>query len=140
VAGFSSEHEAQPKFWLGLPSGATIDGIIVSLCFPSVCHDRFNYWLDSPIDLHCRISDLFESIDRLFDIAALLSFSFRVFAFHFSSILLCWHGADFHPFFTHFFAFFPAQRGVAWIAKLVETRAAAELYISSAHLIPAELG
>jgi len=48
-----------------------------------VCNDRFNYRLDSPIDLHCRISGLFESIDRLFDIAALLPFSFRVFAFHF---------------------------------------------------------
>jgi hypothetical protein len=69
----------------GAPFAATIEQAAISFGFPAMCNDRFNYWLDGPIDLHCRISGLFESIDRLFDIAALLSFSFRVFAFHFTS-------------------------------------------------------
>jgi len=95
MASFYSEHQAPAGGPTGAPSGATIEEVTVSFGFPAVCHDRFNYWLDGPIDLHCRISGLFESIDRLFDVAVLLSFSFGVFAFHVFSILLCWHGAVF---------------------------------------------
>jgi hypothetical protein len=73
-----------------------------------MCNDRFNYWLDGLIDLHCRVSGLFESIDRLFAIAALLSFSFRVFAFHFSSIFVVLARRGFPSCFFPFFAFFPA--------------------------------
>ena len=105
MASFSSEHRAPAEVPTGAPSGATIEQTTVSFGFPAVCNDRFNYWLDGPIDLHCRISGLFESIDRLFDIAVLL-LSFRLSTFHFSSILLCWHGADFHACSLPFFAFF----------------------------------
>jgi hypothetical protein len=86
-----------------------IEQTTVSFGFPAVCHDRFNYWLDGPIDLHCRVSGLFESIDRLFDIAALLSFWFRVFAFHFSSIFVVLARHRFLRCFFPFFAFFAAE-------------------------------
>ena len=80
MASFSSEHKAPAEFRPGLR--ATIEETTVSFGFPAMCNDRFNYWLDGPIDLHCRIGGLFESIDRLFDITALLP-SFDLSAFHF---------------------------------------------------------
>jgi hypothetical protein len=103
MASFSSEHEAPAEVPTGAPSGATIDGITVSLCFPAVCNDRFNYRLDGPIDLHCRISGLFESIDRLFDIAVLLSFSFLVFTLHFFLQFCCVGTARFSLMFRPLF-------------------------------------
>ena len=110
MASFSSSIKPRPKSGpTGAPSGKTIDGITVSFGFPAVCNDSFNYWLDGPIDLHCRISGLFESIDRLFDIAALLSFLFRVFAFHFSSIFVVLARHRFPRCFFPFFAFFAAE-------------------------------
>jgi hypothetical protein len=109
MASLSSEQKAPAEVPTGAPSVPTIEEATVSFGFPAVCNDRFNYRLDGPIDLHCRISGLFESIDRLFDIAALLSFSFRVFAFHFSSISLCWRGADFPLVSPPFFCLFRSE-------------------------------
>ncbi len=83
-------------------------------------NDRFNYWLDGPIDLHCRIGGLFESIDRPFDIAALL-LSFRLFARHFclqSFVVLAQRG--FPDVSSPFFAFFPARAKQLGNCKLVE--------------------
>lgn len=83
--------------------------------------DGLNYWLESLIDLHCRISDFFESIDYLFDIAALLRFSFRLFASHSSSILPALRTPHiFLAFSPHFFAFFAAERSKSISVKLVK--------------------
>jgi hypothetical protein len=107
IASFSFEHEAPAKI---APARAPSVGIIrettVSFGFPAVCNDRFNYRLDGPINLHCRISGLFESIDRLFDITALL-LPFRLFTFRFSSNFAVLARRGFPSCFFPLFCFFP---------------------------------
>jgi hypothetical protein len=86
-----------------------------------VCNDGFNYRLDGPIDLHCRIGGLFESIDRLFDITALL-LSFGPSAFHFFLQFCCVGAAQiFTLVLSPFFAFSPWKRSNPGIVKLVES-------------------
>jgi hypothetical protein len=51
--------------------------------FPPICECIHN-WLDNPINLLCRGNGLFDGIDHLCYITALL-LSFRPFALHFSS-------------------------------------------------------
>jgi hypothetical protein len=121
MASFSLEHEAPARIPTGAPSGATLEEATVSFGFPVVCNDRFNYRLDGPIHLHCRISSLFESIDRLFDITAML-FSFRLFTLHFFLQFCCVGAAQIFPLVSSpFFAFPLWERSSGKIAKLVET-------------------
>ena len=108
MASFSSEHEAPAGVPTGAPSGATIEETTVSFSLPAVCNDRFNYRLNGPIDLHCRISGLFESIDRLFNIAALLP-SFDLSAFHFFLHFVVLARRSFFPCFSPLFCLFRSE-------------------------------
>jgi hypothetical protein len=66
------------------PSGATVRETTVSFGLPAVCNDRFNYRLDSAINLLRGGNRLFDAIDHFQYITALL-LSFRFFTLHFSS-------------------------------------------------------
>jgi hypothetical protein len=81
MASFSSKHKAPARIPTGALSGATIEETTVSFGFPPVCNDRFNYRRDSAIYLLCGGNRLFDTIDQLQYITALLLF-FRLFTLH----------------------------------------------------------
>jgi hypothetical protein len=86
--------------------------------FPSICECVHN-WLDNPINLLCRWNGLFDGVEDFGHITALL-LSFRLFALHVSSNFVFSTARIFTPFFTPFFAFFPAGAKRCGIVNLVE--------------------